>query len=97
MRIVCLSLKPTIPTQVFRKSIVIIFGVFFVVLDIITDQVMQGKAVVGRNKVDTVILLTLFMLKQILAAGNAGGKFADRSGIAPQSASRDNLHDQSHS
>ncbi len=52
-------------------------------LDIVTDHVIQGKAIVTGHKVDAVIGGAAVGVVQVGAAGQAGGQCTGQAGITP--------------
>ena len=68
------SFHTIVPAQVVIAAVAIILTVRLVVLAVVCDQVVQGKAVVAGDKVDAPLRLTLLAAEDIRAAAHALGK-----------------------
>ena len=46
------SFAPAVPAQIVVITIAVVFAVGSIVLDVIADEIVQGEAIVRRQKVD---------------------------------------------
>ncbi len=81
----CWSVLPRRTTTVF-SAILTVFSIGFVVPVIIGHKIMQGKAIVSSDKIDTRSGIAVIVLIEVRAAGEAFGKFRQHAVHAtPQS------------
>src|SRR5215470_7672135 len=74
-RVVRGAFHATVPTIVVIGPILIIFAICFVMLLVITDQVIKREAVVAGNKIDAGVGHAPIALVQITATAQTRGKF----------------------
>ncbi|MPL70622.1 hypothetical protein SDC9_16381 [bioreactor metagenome] len=86
MRILGGTFDPEVLGPVFLRSVPVVLAVFLVMLAQVADQVVEGEAVVGRDKVDGVEGFPAVPQKEVAGAGNAGGQMEGAGFFAPPEA-----------
>ena len=64
------------------RAIAIAFAVRLIVMRVVTDQILQGEAIVCRNKVNTGVRPAATAGVEVAGTGNAIGEFSDYSAVA---------------
>ena len=72
-----------IPAQVVLVTVAVVLAIGVIVLVVVADQVVQGKTVVRRQKIDAGVGLPSVVLEHIAGGGKTARKFAQR-GALPQ-------------
>ena len=67
------ALEAAVPAQVVSLSIPILFAIFQIVFVIVTDQVVEGEAVMAGDEIDRVQRSPTTVLVEVRAAGDSGG------------------------
>src|SRR5208337_721794 len=73
-----------VPASVLLAAVAVVFAIFFVVLVIVGDDVVERKAIVTRNEIDALLGLALPLTIDTWAAEQTVGHAADRIVRAPE-------------
>src|SRR3990167_411738 len=76
------TLDTAVPAQVLICSVLIVLSVGFVVLLVVTDQIMQREAVMAANEVDARVGAAAAVLIQVATSRQAGRHFRNDSSFS---------------
>ena len=89
LRIGGFALGAGIPAPVAVAAVAVVFAVAEIVFGIITDQIMQGKTVMCRHKVNAGRNVAVFMVEDIAGTTETAGQIGNLVGVAfPETAYR---------
>src|SRR6185295_15585761 len=81
-RVVRRTLRAAVPREVVVVAIAVLFAVGFVVLPVITDQVLESEAIVRGDEVDAGVRPAAALLVEVARAAEAGGELRNRAAVA---------------